>query len=47
MTKLNVYITEKQKDALQKRAKETGLKLAEVLRRAIDDSLDNHKGENP
>lgn len=39
MKKLNSYFTEKQVEALQKLSVDTGLTVAELLRRAVDDFL--------
>lgn len=40
MRRTNVYLTEGQHDELSRRAEETGLKLSELIRRAIDRYLD-------
>jgi len=38
------HLTEKQIEGLKKLSKETGLSVAELIRRAIDDYLDKKRG---
>lgn len=40
MRRTNIYLTERQHDELSRRARATGLKLSELVRRAIDRYLD-------
>jgi hypothetical protein len=39
MTKLNLYITKPQREALEKLSKKTGLSVAELVRRFVDAGL--------
>jgi hypothetical protein len=39
LQRTNIYLTEPQKTALEKRAKKLGLSTAELIRRLIDESL--------
>jgi hypothetical protein len=39
MKRVNIYLTEQQIAALQKLARETGLKFAELVRRLLDEGL--------
>lgn len=41
MIRINLYITKKQFDALKKLA-QNGTKMSELIRRAIDEYLENH-----
>jgi hypothetical protein len=43
MKRINVYLTEQQIAALQQWSHETGLKFAELLRRVIDDALEDRR----
>ena len=40
MKRTNIYLSEVQHKALKKLSKKTGLSLAELVRRAVDDYLD-------
>ena len=39
MKRMDIYITERQDEALRELAKETGLQRSEYIRRALDDYL--------
>jgi len=39
MTKLNLYVTKPQREALEKLSKKTGLSVAELVRRFVDAGL--------
>ncbi len=39
MIRLGIYLTKKQKDAFEHEAKKTGLSVAELIRRALDEYL--------
>ena len=43
MKRTNIYLTEKQQEALRKLSAETGLSVAELIRRAIDLFLKGEK----
>lgn len=43
MKRVNFHLTDKQIEALRKYAKETGLKVAELIRRAVDKFLEKIK----
>ncbi|MBW2010149.1 MAG: CopG family transcriptional regulator [Deltaproteobacteria bacterium] len=43
MKRKNIHLTDKQVEQLEKMAKETGLKVAEIIRRALDDYLKKNK----
>lgn len=43
MKRVNFHLTHAQIKALRKRAKKTGLTVAELIRRAIDEFLDKKK----
>ena len=44
MLRTNIYLSEPQKKALEKVAKQKGISLAEFVRRIIDKELDREKG---
>jgi len=43
MVRISIYLTEKQRTALQGLAQQTGQKQRELICRAIDDFIDRHK----
>jgi predicted transcriptional regulator len=43
MVRIQIYLTEAERDALRDLARQTGKKQSELIRRAIDDFLDRHK----
>jgi hypothetical protein len=45
LQRTNIYLTEPQKKALEKRAKQLGLSTAELIRRFIDEALRRVKRE--
>jgi len=44
MLRTNIYLSERQKKALEKLAKKKGISVAEIVRRIIDKELDREKG---
>jgi len=46
MRRVNYHLTEKQIESLQRVSRETGLSVAELIRRAIDEWLKQVKGIN-
>lgn len=47
MIRTAVHLSETQHKELQEESKRTGLKIAEMIRRAIDEYLDKHRKEQP
>lgn len=45
MKRINTHLTDKQIEALKALSKNTGLKVAELIRRAVDKYLENQKGK--
>jgi len=45
MKRVNYHLTQKQIESLKKLSKETGLSVAELIRRAIDEYLEKKGGE--
>jgi len=43
MDRTNIYLSKPQKAALEKRAKEKGISVAELVRRIIDKELDRER----
>lgn len=43
MVRTQIYLTEKEREALRRLARQTGRKQSELIRRAIDDFLDRHQ----
>jgi predicted transcriptional regulator len=43
MVKVQIHLTEKQRDALRDLARQTGKKRSALIRQAIDDFLDRHQ----
>jgi predicted transcriptional regulator len=46
MVRTQIYLTEKERDALRDLARQTGKKQSELIRRAIDDFLDRFQPQD-
>jgi len=45
MQRMNFYLTEQQRKLLEQMAKKTGLSVAELVRRAVDEYITTQKGK--
>ena len=43
MVRTQVYLTEKERDALRNLSRQTGKKQSELIRQAVDDFIDKHQ----